>query len=90
MDWQAFVLTLKLATLVAALLALFGVPIAYWITFSRWRWKFLAEAVVMLPIVLPPTVLGFYLLVALGSRSPLGRCGRLSPATRWRSLLQGW
>jgi molybdate transport system permease protein len=73
MDWQAFVLTLKLATLVAALLAVIGVPIAYWITFSRWRWKFLAEAVVMLPIVLPPTVLGFYLLVALGSRSPLGR-----------------
>jgi molybdate transport system permease protein len=73
MDWQAFVLTLKLATLVAALLALLGVPIAYWITLSRWRWKFLAEAVVMLPIVLPPTVLGFYLLVALGSRSPLGR-----------------
>lgn len=73
MDWQAFALTLKLATLVAALLALLGVPIAYWITLSRWRWKFLAEAVVMLPIVLPPTVLGFYLLVALGSRSPLGR-----------------
>jgi len=70
MDWQAFALTLKLATLVAALLALLGVPIAYWITLSRWRWKFLAEAVVMLPIVLPPTVLGFYLLVALGSRSP--------------------
>jgi len=73
MDWQAFVLTLKLATLVAALLAVMGVPIAYWITFSRWRWKFVAEAVVMLPIVLPPTVLGFYLLLALGSRSPLGR-----------------
>ena len=73
MDWQAFALTLKLATLVAALLALLGIPIAYWITLSRWRWKFLAEAVVMLPIVLPPTVLGFYLLVALGSRSPLGR-----------------
>ena len=50
-----------------------GLPIAYWIAFSRWRWKFLAEAVVALPIVLPPTVLGFYVLVALGSRSPLGR-----------------
>jgi len=73
MDWQAFVLTLELATLVAALLALIGVPIAYWITFSRRRWKFVFEAVVMLPIVLPPTVLGFYLLLALGSRSPLGR-----------------
>ena len=50
-----------------------GIPIAYWLTYSRWRWKFLVEAVVALPIVLPPTVLGFYVLVALGSRSPLGR-----------------
>ena len=50
-----------------------GLPIAYWIAFSRWRWKFLVEAVVALPIVLPPTVLGFYVLVALGPRSPLGR-----------------
>ena len=50
-----------------------GLPIAYWMTYSRWRWKFLVEAVVALPIVLPPTVLGFYVLVALGSRSPLGR-----------------
>jgi molybdate transport system permease protein len=74
MDWQAFSLTIRLAGLVAAALVLVGLPIAYWITYSRWRWKFLAEAVVALPIVLPPTVLGFYVLLALGSRSPLGRC----------------
>ena len=73
MDWQAFWLTVRLAVLVAALLAGLGLPIAYWITYSRWRWKFLAEAVVALPIVLPPTVLGFYVLLALGPRSPLGR-----------------
>jgi molybdate transport system permease protein len=73
MNWQAFWLTIQLAVLVAAILALLGLPVAYWITYSRWRWKFLAEAVVALPIVLPPTVLGFYVLVALGSRSPLGR-----------------
>jgi molybdate transport system permease protein len=73
MDWQAFWLTIRLAVLVAAVLVVLGLPIAYWIAYSRWRWKFLAEAVVALPIVLPPTVLGFYLLVALGSRSPLGR-----------------
>jgi molybdate transport system permease protein len=73
MDWQAFWLTIRLAVLVAAALAVLGLPIAYWIAFSRWRWKFLAEAVVALPIVLPPTVLGFYVLVALGSHSPLGR-----------------
>jgi molybdate transport system permease protein len=73
MNWQAFWLTIRLAVLVAAVLAGLGLPIAYWIAYSRWRWKFLAEALVALPIVLPPTVLGFYVLVALGSRSPLGR-----------------
>jgi molybdate transport system permease protein len=78
MDWQAFWLTIRLAVIVAAVLAVIGLPIAYWIAYSRWRWKFLAEALVALPIVLPPTVLGFYVLVALGSRSPLGRA--------WQSL----
>lgn len=73
MDWQAFWLTIRLAVLVATCLMVIGLPIAYWITYSRWRWKFLAEAVVALPIVLPPTVLGFYVLVALGPRTPLGR-----------------
>ncbi len=73
MDWQAFALTIRLAVLVAAILMVLGLPIAYWLAYSRWRWKFLAEAVVALPIVLPPTVLGFYVLVALGPRSPLGR-----------------
>ena len=73
MDWQAFWLTIRLAVLVAAILVVIGLPIAYWIAYSRWRWKFLVEAVVGLPIVLPPTVLGFYVLVALGPHSPLGR-----------------
>lgn len=73
MDWQAFWLTVRLAVLVAAVLVIIGLPIAYWITYSRWRWKFLAEAAVALPIVLPPTVLGFYVLLALGTRSPIGR-----------------
>lgn len=59
--------------IVAVSLLVLGLPIAYWIAYSRWRWKFLAEAVIALPIVLPPTVLGFYVLLALGSRSPLGR-----------------
>src|SRR6266568_2711303 len=73
MDWAPIVLTLKLAGLTALILVAVGMPIAYWLTYSRWRWKFLAESVVALPIVLPPTVLGFYVLVALGPRSPLGR-----------------
>jgi molybdate transport system permease protein len=78
MDWQALWLTIRLAVLVATVLLGVGLPIAYWIAYSRWRWKFLVEAVVALPIVLPPTVLGFYLLVALGPRGPLGRA--------WQSL----
>jgi len=73
MNWQAFALTAKLAVIVAAVLVVIGLPIAYWITYSRWRWKFLVEAIVALPIVLPPTVLGFYVLVALGPHSPIGR-----------------
>jgi molybdate transport system permease protein len=72
MNWEAFWLSVRLATIVSAILFLIGIPIAYWLTSSRWRWKFLVEALVALPIVLPPTVLGFYVLVALGSRSPLG------------------
>ena len=73
-DWQTFWLTLELAFTVSVLLFVIGLPIAYWIAFSNWRWKFFVEAVVALPIVLPPTVLGFYVLVTLGARSPLGRC----------------
>jgi molybdate transport system permease protein len=55
------------------ILLLVGLPIAYWLTFSRWRWKFVIESVVALPLVLPPTVLGFYILVAIGPHSPVGR-----------------
>jgi len=73
MDWQAFWLTIRLAVLVAAILVVIGMPVAYWLTYSRWRSKFLVEAIVGLPMVLPPTVLGFYVLMALGPHSPLGR-----------------
>jgi molybdate transport system permease protein len=72
-DWIALGLSVRLATATMLLLVVVGVPIAYWIAFSTWRWKFLVEAVVALPIVLPPTVLGFYMLVALGPASPIGR-----------------
>lgn len=73
MDWTAILLSIRLALIVSVMLLLIGVPLAYWLTFSPWRWKFLFEAVVALPLVLPPTVLGFYVLMALGSRSPIGR-----------------
>ena len=73
MNWEAFWLSIRLASIVSVILFLVGIPIAYWLAFSRWRWKFLFDALVALPIVLPPTVLGFYVLIALGSRSPIGR-----------------
>ena len=73
MNWEAIGLTARLALIVAASLLIIGLPIAYWITFSRRRWKFLVEALVSMPLVLPPTVLGFYLLVAFGGNSWFGR-----------------
>lgn len=73
MNWQAIALSLRLATCVAGILLIAGMPIAYWITFSRWRWKFLVEAIVALPLVLPPTVLGYYILVGLGPRNLPGK-----------------
>lgn len=73
MDWSAIFLTLRLALVVCTIELIIGTPIAVWLSFTRWRWKFFAESMVALPLVLPPTVLGFYVLVALGSNSPLGR-----------------
>jgi molybdate transport system permease protein len=73
MDWQAIWLTARLAAIVAAILLVISLPLAHWLTFSRRRWTFLVESIVSLPLVLPPTVLGFYLLLAMGSRSPVGR-----------------
>ena len=73
MDWQAIWLTARLAAIVSTMLLVISLPLAHWLTFSRRRWTFLVESVVSLPLVLPPTVLGFYLLMAMGSRSPIGR-----------------
>jgi molybdate transport system permease protein len=72
-NWTAISVTFQLATLTARILLVVGLPIAYWLTFSRWRWKFFVESVVALPLVLPPTVLGFYILVAIGPHSPIGQ-----------------
>jgi molybdate transport system permease protein len=68
----ALLLSFKLATITSLVLLFIGLPIARWIAFSRNRFKFLVESAIALPIILPPTVLGFYLLVALGPRSPIG------------------
>ena len=72
-DWQALLLSVRLAGVVAAVLLVIGLPLAWWLSFTRRRWSFLVEAVVALPLVLPPTVLGFYMLVAMGSTGLLGR-----------------
>ena len=72
MDWGAVWLTMRLATVVTTILFFVGLPLAYWLAMTRWRGRFLVEAVVALPLVLPPTVLGFYLLVAMGPHGPLG------------------
>src|SRR3954454_7209737 len=73
MDWAAVRLSLKLAACTTLILCLLGLPLAYWLATSRRRYTFLVEAVVALPLVLPATVLGFYLLIALGPHSPLGQ-----------------
>lgn len=73
MNWTAIWVTFKLASLTAGILLLIGLPIAYWLAYSKWRWKFFVESIVALPLVLPPTVLGFYILVAIGPHSPIGR-----------------
>jgi molybdate transport system permease protein len=73
MDLQALRLSLALAAATTAALLVVGLPLAAWLAASRWRFKAGVEAIVALPLVLPPTVLGFYLLVAMGPRSPLGQ-----------------
>ena len=72
MDWTALAISLRLSFWTMVLLVFIGMPIGYWVAFSRWRFKFFVEAIVALPLVLPPTVLGFYVLISIGPKSPLG------------------
>ncbi len=72
MDWTPLWLTMQLAAVTVVVLLIVGTPLAWWLAFTKSRMRTLVEAVVALPIVLPPTVLGFYLLIALG---PLGWIG---------------
>lgn len=71
-DWQPVWLTLKLATTTTLVLLLLGTPLAWWLATSRKWWKELIGSIVALPLVLPPTVLGFYLLLMLGPNGPVG------------------
>jgi len=71
-DRAALWLTFQLAAVSTAVLLLLGTPLAWWLARTRWRGRAIVEAAVALPLVLPPTVLGFYLLLALGPHGPLG------------------
>ena len=71
-DFSAIILTLKLAAITTIILLLIGTPIAWWLARSQAWWKGIVSAIVMLPIVLPPTVIGFYLLLAMGSQGWIG------------------
>ncbi|WP_147653925.1 molybdate ABC transporter permease subunit [Vulcaniibacterium gelatinicum] len=77
-DWQALWLTARLAATVTALLLVLGTPLAWWLARSRSLWKGPVAALVALPLVLPPTVIGFYLLLAMGPQGPLGHLATLS------------
>ncbi len=73
MDWQALLLTLRLAAVTTLILVAIAIPLGYWMAYGKSRVKPLMEGLVALPLVLPPTVLGFYLLVLLGPRTGIGR-----------------
>ncbi len=72
-DWQAIGVTLRLCLLTTAILLVLATPVAWWLTRKRSVTRTLVQAVVALPLVLPPTVLGFYLLIILGPRGPVGQ-----------------
>ena len=82
-DWQALLLTLKLATTVTVSLLLLGTPLAWWLARNPWKWTRTLGALVALPLVLPPSVLGFYLLLFMG---PDGVIGKLMHALHLAAL----
>jgi molybdate transport system permease protein len=73
MDWVAVGLTLKLASLTTLVLAILGLPLAYWLATTRRRWRSVVDAAVAVPLLLPPTVLGFYFLMSTGPTTAIGR-----------------
>ncbi|RLD81052.1 MAG: molybdate ABC transporter permease subunit [Bacteroidetes bacterium] len=72
-DWTPLILTLKLASVTTFILLLIGIPLAYWLAYSKFRFKFIIEALVSMPLVLPPSVLGFYLLISFSPQNFIGK-----------------
>jgi len=72
-DISAIIVTIKLASLSTAILILIGTPLAWWLSQTRFKFKVIIEALIALPLILPPTVLGFYLLLTLGPNGPIGK-----------------
>ena len=81
MDWEAFFLTIRLAICTACALVIIGLPLAYWLARTHWKGRIFIEAIVALPLVLPPTVLGFYLLLLFGPQTGIGH---------WLQFQLGW
>ncbi len=73
MDWGPIILTLKLSAVVTAILFAVSIPLAYWLAFTRWRFKVIIETLISMPLVLPPTVIGFYLLLFFSPNNLLGK-----------------
>ena len=88
-DLTAFFLTIRLALVSTFLLLLIGTPVAWWLARTQWRKKYLLEAVIALPLVLPPTVLGFYLLLLLGANGPIAALTGESLAFSFTGLVIG-
>ena len=72
LDLSAIIVTIKLAIVSTSILILIGTPIAWWLSQTKFKFKAVFEAIIALPLILPPTVLGFYLLITLGSNGPIG------------------
>ena len=73
LDFSAIIVTIKLAIVSTSILILIGTPIAWWLSQTKFKFKAVFEALIALPLILPPTVLGFYLLITLGSNGPIGK-----------------
>lgn len=73
MEWDPFLLTFKLAAVTTVILFVVSIPLAYWLTYSRYKIKYIVETLVSLPLILPPSVLGFYLLLAFSPQNAFGK-----------------